>query len=238
MARCGPEIRWRTGAPVDCGPPPATVQLWCFPLDESCSASFLDALNDTERARAERLIDDRKKNQFRRARAALRHILCRYSGIAPSRVPIRYTSQGKPFLDGGRSLSFNLSHSDAYGVVAVGRSGRVGVDLERLDRTLDFMPIAARYFDSGERQLLDSCPVQRRRRAFFRLWTRKEALLKAYGSGFGVAPPAALSEMTGWTLKTLPLKRDYLCSLAVDSRIETLECLVVPKLDLLSVTPV
>ena len=93
---------------------------------------------------------------------------------------------GAPLLtDDARSVSF--AHNDRLAVCALSHTGRVGVDVEMSDRRIARADdIAARYFSTGERAFLDA--ASDRDRAFLAIWTRKEALGKALGTGLNAAP--------------------------------------------------
>lgn len=75
----------------------------------------------------------------------------------------------------------NWSHSGERLLVALGRGGRVGVDLERLHRRPRALQVAQRYFTEREAQWLAA--QDDRDLAFLRLWCAKEAVLKAHGHG-------------------------------------------------------
>ena len=73
--------------------------------------------------------------------------------------------------------------------MALCRRGRVGVDLERIDREPAVLRLAARYFAAEEAAALAALPAEAARLAFLRLWTAKEASCKATGTGiFGWLP--------------------------------------------------
>jgi hypothetical protein len=95
---------------------------------------------------------------------------------------------GAPLLTGqGRTISF--AHSDRLALCALSTKGRVGVDVEPLDRRIARAEdIAARYFSDGEQALL--ARANDRDRAFLGIWTRKEALGKALGTGLNNAAAA------------------------------------------------
>lgn len=98
------------------------------------------------------------------------------------------SESGAPLLTGqGRTISF--AHSDRLALCALSTKGRVGVDVEPLDRRITRADdIAARYFSDGEQALL--ARANDRDRAFLGIWTRKEALGKALGTGLNNAASA------------------------------------------------
>jgi 4'-phosphopantetheinyl transferase len=71
-------------------------------------------------------------------------------------------------------------------VIATSTIGAVGIDLEALRPRPDPLPVARRFFAAHEADAVEACEGEARSRAFLRLWTRKEALLKATGRGIGV----------------------------------------------------
>ena len=105
--------------------------------------------------------------------------LPRELGLA--RVEFAAGANGKPLLMGAAAeWGFNLSHAGGWAVAALMRGGAVGVDLESMDRSADVDRLAARVFSESERALARAGG----REAFFALWSRKEALLKALGCGW------------------------------------------------------
>jgi len=121
------------------------------------------------------------------ARALLRELLCAYSGRPD--IEIGNGTHGKPFAHSIGDIEFNLSHAGEDIVFAFARGQALGVDIERLHRRAMSTPIARRFFCAGEADALAGLPESRRQTAFLRLWTHKEAVLKAIGGGlsFGLA---------------------------------------------------
>ena len=70
-----------------------------------------------------------------------------------------------------------------YVTIAVGWRVPVGVDIELVDRRVDALSFAARFFRAEEHRHLQGLEGKARDRAFFRMWTQKEASLKATGIG-------------------------------------------------------
>ena len=88
---------------------------------------------------------------------------------------------GKPQLKDD-SLSFNISHTRDSFAIAISEHSSIGVDLESLNRNLNFVPVIKRFFSEKENEFILKYPGKSAER-FFLLWTRKEALLKAIGTG-------------------------------------------------------
>jgi 4'-phosphopantetheinyl transferase len=201
------------------------VHLWRARLDlpDSAFPPLQTLLDPTEAARAARLLDPLKARRFTVGRALLRRILSLYLDTDPAALVFGTGVNGKPFLAGeGRSdLSFNLSHSGPWALFAVTRGIAVGVDIEEIDPALDFERLTAQFFTPGENALLRGVSPARRRRAFYRMWTRKEAWLKGMGWGFSVPSRDVglfgrdSGEDAAWRVRSFPLGRDFLGALAV-----------------------
>jgi 4'-phosphopantetheinyl transferase len=172
-------------AHIDDGPrrlEPDEVHIWSAPLDRTCDPALLI---ESERERAARFKMERIRNQFIAARAQLRIILSRYVETSPCEVPIVYERNGKPILSSPADcgLHFNVSHSESLAVFAVTRSGRVGIDVERRRPIPNIEALVERFFTRRERDTFFALAERERLDAFLRAWTRKEAVLKAIGSG-------------------------------------------------------
>ena len=113
--------------------------------------------------------------------------LARYVGTPPQDVQFTYGEHGKPMLAEHDEPCFNLSHSESKGLAAVSRRARIGVDLEFAREGRKFTDIADRFFSQAESAELRALPPEARPAAFYRAWTRKEAYLKAWGTGLSFA---------------------------------------------------
>ncbi len=109
-------------------------------------------------------------------------LLARYSGIAAP-PEIARTERGKPYAPALAGLDFNLSHARDHVLIAIARNQPLGVDLERVDRRIEIVDLARRYFARAEADALEALAEAARAAAFLRLWTCKEAVLKAIGEG-------------------------------------------------------
>lgn len=185
-------------------------------------------LDDDERARATRLVRLSDRHRFVLAHAALRLFLAKCLEIHPTAVRYENGVHGKPRLGPGLpSLEFNLSHSGGLGLIAVARERSVGVDVEQLREVPDALSIVDTHFSAAEQEVLRSLPPAEQRAAFFRCWTRKEAVIKALGEGLGRAldsfevdlAPGSMSALArfegrsgnvaGWSLRALTAPTDY-----------------------------
>jgi len=94
---------------------------------------------------------------------------------------------GKPYpvVDGEpAALSFSVSHSGRHGLIAYMQGGRLGVDVEEIVPKRHLNSLIETAMGPDERRELDRMEGPARLRQFFRLWTCKEALVKALGTGF------------------------------------------------------
>lgn len=156
-------------------------------------------LTAAEQARAARFHFDRDRTRYITGRAFLRRQLGRTLGRPPHHLILSEGPWGKPALTGGE-IEFNLSHSGRWAALALSRTGRVGLDLERLDRTLDLRGLAESCFTAPERAVLDGLETTvARRNRFFAFWTAKEAIMKWTGQGMSLPPlDITLALVDGW----------------------------------------
>jgi len=126
-----------------------------------------------------------KKRQQVLSHAMLRIILSKYVNIGPAEMVFVRSESGKPALDAtlGKTVSFSMSHSGGYAAYAVTKTFNVGVDVERLDEKRRYEVIAGRFFSESEKAHLTQRFLDERLRMFYRLWTAKEAVSKAVGTG-------------------------------------------------------
>jgi 4'-phosphopantetheinyl transferase len=145
-------------------------------------------LAPVEKRRAESFHFDRDRNRFIAGRGTLRTILGRYLRTDPATVELTMGSHGKPLLAerfARSGLHFNLAHCEEVALLAVTRGRVVGVDLERIRALAGARELADCFCSPRESAQFQSLPPSELDAAFFRLWTRKEAWLKAIGQGIG-----------------------------------------------------
>lgn len=148
-------------------------------------------LNECERERGRHFVYGGPRRRFALCRAALRAILCNRLGCENKQLEFKAAEYGKPIamVDGMPvSVSFNVSHSGEHGLIAIAPEGRLGVDVEErvAHRNMDLLIDGV--FGPSEKAELASTRGGDKIPLFFRLWTIKEALIKALGTGFSLDP--------------------------------------------------
>lgn len=168
------------------------VHLWRIELDAVAPAEsrWRSFLSSDEIMRADRFHFARDRQTFTAARACLRILLGRYSTCDPRALRFVYGKWDKPSLDRPQApgeIQFNISHSGKKAVITIARGREVGVDIEQVRDNFDHQALARRFFSPAEQQALASLPASEKCDGFFRCWTRKEAYIKAHGSGLTLA---------------------------------------------------
>lgn len=212
------------------------AHVWRVALDVSGEvvAPLLDLLCPEERQQAARLRTEDLRRRFIVRRARLRQLLARYLEAAPADVRFDHGAYGKPALaapwDNSR-IEFSASHSAEIALVAIGQARAIGVDIERIRPLPDFEDLCRNYFAPAETEALGRIRESDRLPAFFRAWARKEAVLKALGTGLSLGldqvevslepEPARVVAIRGdrrlagaWRLEDLHPAADFAAALA------------------------
>jgi 4'-phosphopantetheinyl transferase len=190
-------LDWDSGADVS-GLLRDEVRVWIVDLDAGLQPGDhpettepgpeLAILSEDERARAARFVRARDRRRFVQCRAALRQILGRLLGEPAGSLRFRAAAVGKPELDGDPgddrlALRFNVSHSSDLGLIAVCRGREVGVDIEWIRPISESVRIVESFFTAAELAEFTAIADDAKLMAFHRGWTRKEAVLKGFGTG-------------------------------------------------------
>jgi 4'-phosphopantetheinyl transferase len=210
------------------------VSFVALDVDDEELAACEAVLSPAEHARAVAL-GGALRRRFAVARGNLRRVVGTFLSREPESLGFEYGPHGKPELSperGGSNVRFNLAHSRDLAVIALTQHRRIGVDVEYTERRTRFDQVSARYFTSAEREQLNQFPEDRRRHEFFRVWTRKEAYMKARGEGIsqylrlaevtvGGTDPRIVrlgtSEQAGqWTLSDIEAPAGFVGAVAVE----------------------
>ena len=217
---------------------PDEIHVWKASVVELTprEAAFSALLDQAERERGARFLHLGDRFRHVVSHGLLRTLAGHYLGRAPEALAFAEGTHGKPHLSGldqGR-LAFNLSHSGDAVLIAMARRGNVGVDVECWNERLDERAvdrITESVFSPRECAALRRMPPDRRRAAFYAVWSRKEAFIKATGLGlsqvlahFDVSaePGEArlLADSAGgadrWMLHDLDVGPGYSAALAID----------------------
>lgn len=203
-------------------------------------------LSADEHERASRFLRAQDRQYFTATRALLRTILASYVHAKPKELVFGYSDKNKPFLDSHHldsrqsdsrhsagGVEFNVSHSGASALLAFARGRAIGVDVEQLRDNFDHEAIARRFFSEQEQHQLAALAPSERYKGFFRCWTRKEAYVKAQGTGLSLplhqfdvslkpgdvnallATRPDGTEATHWSLREVPASDGYVAALCV-----------------------
>src|SRR5204862_7643888 len=132
----------------------------------------------------------------------------------------------------GSTLRVNASHSGDLTLLAFARNRDVGVDLEPIRPDLASREIASQSWSADEIAAMRALPPETLAPAFFGCWARKEAFIKAHGSGLSlplhkftvsVNAPAQLlrtdfdaDAVRQWTLYDLTVEPGFAAALAME----------------------
>ncbi|MES1192112.1 MAG: 4'-phosphopantetheinyl transferase superfamily protein [Steroidobacter sp.] len=167
---------------------PPLITVWRIPLTASDKmlAALQMQLSDEESCKAAQFKSDTHRRRYVVRHAAMRQILARETECAPDKLRFLQTSFGKPVLEHPfDNVQFNLSHSADMALLAVYRSGAVGVDIEELRPLADLDGLMTRACSPAEARLVTSSADAEQ--MFYRCWVGKEAVLKCLGVGLSVS---------------------------------------------------
>lgn len=162
-----------------------------------------ELLSEAERSRIERYRQVAAAARYVTTRALVRRVLGERLGVAPRILDVRVTDLGKPVVSD--DLHFNVSHSGDLIVLAVSDDCAVGVDVERRRDVKRARALIARWLSPQEQRDVDELRASglTESDAFLRVWSAKEARLKALGVGIAGATSADLAGVTAVTLDDL-----------------------------------
>lgn len=149
--------------------------------------SLENLLKEKEKQKIDRCVFEKDRHARRAARVFLKQILARCIGRDPAAIHFTENRYGKPALACGITdlpICFNLSHSGHVVVCALTLTHDIGVDIEDMQRSID-LSIADRFFSNQEAQAIAQAHPSLKQALFFKIWTLKEAYVKATGRGLG-----------------------------------------------------
>lgn len=193
------------------------------------------SLSCDERERAARYRFEAGRHSFVTGRAMLRELLASRLGGSAATVKFVYGPHGKPHVldeTGREKLHFSVTNTADLVAIALSPN-RIGIDAEKLTQR-DYFDLYDLTLSPSEKNYLQVTPVYDRERSFLRMWTRKEALLKAAGTGLSddlpkteviagdtlwqmAADPEEGLSMQPFSVCDLDLGADFVSAIAVQS---------------------
>jgi 4'-phosphopantetheinyl transferase len=183
------------------------IDVWFRRTAGLSDAALKDAravLSASELQRCARLRLPEDRRDYTAAHHLLRTALSRVAPCPPEAWQFDVTAEGKPFIPPDGLPACSLSHTRGLvacavsaGLLSKARSlgWKVGIDVERIDRRIDVMSIAAGSFSEPERRIVADSPTR-----FYDIWTLREAFLKAVGSGLSGRVGGMSFEVQGSTI--------------------------------------
>jgi len=213
---------------------PGSVDIWQGQLGNIVKPQkYVTLLTEEEVSKAESISKPQLRRDYIELRARLRLILADYLNQSPRSILIARTEHGKPFLPHYPQLFFNLSHSGNHVVLAVSTE-TVGIDIEVIRQRSGFVGLVNKCFAPQETLYWQALPEQDQCTAFYRLWTAKEAFVKAQGRGIAIGLnkvelatedpirlvkiPEQYGHVKHWALCELKLGNDLCASVCVKNQ--------------------
>lgn len=164
------------------------IHVWCasLKLPPQDLDELFQLLSSDEKTRAERFYFERDRNRFIAGRGLLRTIISRYLEMEASQMEFVYGDHGKPALKlapQNKAFEFNLSHSKDLALYIFNWNRKIGIDVEYVHPRPDVDDFARQFFSPRESAFVNALSGKQKEDAFFKIWTCKEAFLKANGNG-------------------------------------------------------
>ena len=203
--------------------------------DDQSGGKYWNALSGEERSKANRLKNDAVRNRFILTSGKLRHKLAEFTGEQPQDIKLARQAHGKPFMAEHGEIVFNLSHTADKMIIAVGYKCQLGVDIEVWKSRTDFSGLARKCMDPQEIKDWQALPEGAKLPEFYRIWTRKEAFVKAVGRGIALglrqcvvsrenpgsfdSVPASCGSASDWKVMDLDLETGISGAVVVDNKV-------------------
>jgi 4'-phosphopantetheinyl transferase len=174
------------------------VHVWRTRASQVCNSAVvqrcLDALDGQERERMSRFATANLRHLYLVRHSLVRFMLSSFASVAPAMWHFGRNQWGAPYVcapDHLTALRFSLSHSGDYAACAVALGREVGLDIEQVPAHSEIDQIieeVATEFSEGELAGLRAEAITNQPRYFARLWTAREAYVKARGSSLSITP--------------------------------------------------
>ncbi len=136
---------------------------------------------------------------------------------------LKYTKFQRPYIDS--TIDFNISHANDFTVCAISETNRVGIDIEKA-QSININDFENQLSIPELKQLSQA---KNSHLAFYKLWTQKEAFMKAVGTGLsvplnkiGIQNNKVTWEGQEWFLHEIKLHKEYICHLCTSTSSPTI----------------
>ncbi len=177
------------------------MHIWHLNIEtalQSCPSASCANVSEDEQVQADKYINLHSQLSFVRRKCFLRYVLSRYINKSPREIRFVFSQAKKPYLcpteNGGR-ITFSASSSGNLILIAVSKRSEVGIDVQKHE---DLSKTANSFVSLAEHNLLSSMTdTNLIANTLIKCWTRKEAILKAKGTGL-LYDPCSLTVVGGW----------------------------------------
>lgn len=163
------------------------IDIWQADLNESTFLKFsgyCQVLSKDEKQNTNSFKMDYHRKHYMLSHVILRLLLSQYTGINPELIRILKNKHGKPYIKFYK-LKFNISHSKNKLAIAIS-SSEVGIDIEYVNPNFDIYEIIDITLSEAEKLNIKNLAFKLQKKQFYKYWTKKEALLKAVGTGVNI----------------------------------------------------
>ncbi|ORU89758.1 MAG: hypothetical protein A6F71_01980 [Cycloclasticus sp. symbiont of Poecilosclerida sp. M] len=154
-------------------------------IPEKTWDKWLYILDDAEQKKAARLVQAKHRWRALAVRIQLRLLLSKYMSIAAHEIEFGVGEYGKPYVKNS-DIKFNISHSGDRTLVAISLLDGLGVDIEYWRPLDNLRGLVKRNFSHNEQMQWENVSGDDKLPTFFKLWSVKEAFIKATGRGLGL----------------------------------------------------
>jgi len=182
-----------------------------------------------ELVRTNSYLQEKDRQRFVLSRGVLRMLLSAYLGEPAANILFSVGDNKKPFVrSNNKNVHYNIAHAGGWILIAISASS-VGTDIEQVNPAFDYSEILPICFSNDEAQSIEN------NKDFYRLWTRKEALVKATGKGIDDDLPfipcmegtqEAIADKIGsdknWNISSFEIGDQYIASVAYDPSIRNI----------------
>lgn len=158
---------------------------------ENIINAYFSMLSESEKERVNRYKFKILKSRQIISIGLLRSLISKFRDCRPEEIIFFYNEFGKPFVSpdaDGNNLSFNLSHSDNIAIFVFSRNKNVGIDIEKVAELADMNGVVDLCFSESEKKWFNKLLSTERKEIFYKMWTSKEAYIKAIGKGLSFSP--------------------------------------------------